>query len=263
MYNARLLYPYESRRLMVNKRIIHTKVYKTLIALPALMASLFLAACDNSNSIQFAAQVPNVGLTPSSESDSSKPASNASNESPLANSRGKVFGLSMGTPLAQLDNIWFIKKNDMYIGFPPERSDLFSRYGIIASKKSGLCDIFAMTSDMEIDNTGDKTRDKVDEIAKILAIKYGAPSQKIETPREGPQAINPAFWSLSLSKGEARYGYAWKSVENGTALPSDLESITIMAFGVDAKTSRANLRYSFKNTKSCEADLVVEKAAML
>jgi hypothetical protein len=181
-----------------------------------------------------------------------------------AASHAKIFGLFMGMPLAQLEReLSFKKEDDMYVGIPPEQSDLFGKYGVIATKKSGLCDVVAMTSEIKIDDAGDQVKSKVDEIAKVLEIKYGHPSQKIATLKAGYTVERPKYWALDLSEGAVSYGYVWKSGEKGTALPGDLDSVTVMAFGFNVMTARANLQYSFKNTSSCKADIRADKAAKL
>jgi hypothetical protein len=223
---------------MDRKRIGNSRGRNALIAVPALTLLLTLAV-----SVPTAAQMSDSGA---------------------AASRNKVFGLSMGMPLAQLENtLSFKKENDMYVGVPPEPSDVFNKYGAIATRKSGLCDVVAMTADIAVDNVGDQVKNKVDEIAKILEVKYGHPSQKIATLEAGFTRERPQYWALNLSKGAVSYGYVWKSGEKGVTLPGDFESITVMAFGTTYETARANLQYTFKNTQSCEADIRTEKAAKL
>lgn len=179
-------------------------------------------------------------------------------------SHGKVFGLTMGMPLAQLENEMAFKRDgDMVVGLPPEPSELFDKYSVIATRQSGLCDVIGMTSKIKIDDFGDQIKTKVDEMAKTLEVKYGPPSLKISTNRNASHPDDFRYWGLSFFKGAESYGYVWKSGEKGVKLPHDFETVSIMAFSTAYEEARADVKYAFKNTESCTTDIRTDKAAKL
>ena len=241
---------------MVGERIVNSVGRGASVIASSSVVLLMLCVCGEGNAVATPAQAKNS--VPTSEWGGAVNASHAKKK------YGNVFGLGMGMSVDALQNeLSFKAEKGMYVGLPPEPSDLFNKYGVVATRKSGACSVTAMTSDIEINDPGTQIKRQVDEIAEVLKVKYGVPTRKVDFIREGGGADDPSYWSMHLEHESVSYGYVWTSGENGLTLPNDLDSIAVTAVGLSMHTARANLQYNFKNAKSCEEDIRIEKSSKL
>ncbi|HBI70685.1 MAG TPA: hypothetical protein DDZ22_17270 [Massilia sp.] len=136
-------------------------------------------------------------------------------------------------------------------------------YAVLATPETGVCRIMASANVSVVNGSGDQIKEKVDQLAELMATKYGKHSSKTNYLGEDVYRRNPQYWMMALKEDSAIYGYTWKTGKTEVALPTDIDRIEISAGATQSDSGWAQIRYTFKNMDSCMKDSKNRKAASL
>lgn len=143
--------------------------------------------------------------------------------------KSSPFGIAQGASIKSL-NIIRAYNGSQYVVTPPIKNLNFVKYIVLATPKSGVCAIFALSEDYK---SADDIKTKFDSIVRLLSI-YGK-SHTVKFSSEWP-----------ISDLTARYfPVEWK-----TALPNGLGSIVVEPIKRDS-TYKIEVSYIYRNFKSC------------
>lgn len=176
------------------------------------------------------------------------------------------FGLAASMPVAELTRLDFkpMESNStIYTGIAPKPMEGIDDYAVLATPETGVCRIMANTNISVVNGSGDQIKERVDQLAELVATKYGKHSSKIDFVGEDVYRRNPEYWMMALKEDSAVYGYTWKTGKTATALPEDVDRIEISAGAVRTDGGWAQIRYTFKNIDACNSDNKKRKAASL
>ena len=176
------------------------------------------------------------------------------------------FGLAgkMSTAeLARLDFKPLSFNPSLYKGVAPRPMEGINDYVVLATPEAGVCRIMANADVSVVNGSGDQIKEKVDQLAELMATKYGKRSSKTDFANQDVYRRNPEFWMMALTEDSVAYGYTWEAGKTETALPDDLQSIEIFAGATQIRSGWAQIRYNFKNIKDCQESAKKRKAANL
>ncbi|MGO4743097.1 hypothetical protein [Serratia quinivorans] len=146
-------------------------------------------------------------------------------------------------------------------GFVPKKNAYFENYGLVISPEVGLCQIRAISKDLNTDSHGLVLKSKVEEISESLTSIYG--NRKInDVLLPGSIWKDPRDWMMGLLKEERFFGSEWKGTK-AQPLKSDLQSIVIQAMAASGDTGRVYLKYNFKNIDACRKEEEKQKSSSL
>ena len=230
--------------------------------------ALLLAACGVLSGCQKqAASTPAATRTAPATTPEKAAAAPASPTLAVASKTyGGPFGLAASMPVAELARLDFkpIEANStIFTGTAPKPMEGIDDYAVLATSETGVCRIMANANLSVVNGSGDQIKARVDQLAELMATKYGKHSSKIDYVGEDVYRRNPEYWMMALKEDSAVYGYTWKTGKTETALPADVDRIEISAGAMRTDSGWAQIRYTFKNMDSCTADNKKRKAASL
>jgi hypothetical protein len=155
------------------------------------------------------------------------------------------FGLEMGMTLAQLKSVTgsdpeFVQ-DDLYKVDPPNKNSMFEGYAVRIDGTYGLYMIKAVGKDIETNGYGAAVQIAFDQLLASIERTYGK-YEKTDELLRGSIWNDPDDWMMALRRNE-RYLLASWNRENGSTLPSDLESITIGASALSSSRGYVSLDY--------------------
>jgi hypothetical protein len=176
------------------------------------------------------------------------------------------FGLASAMPVAELVRLDF-KPTDfnptIFVGPAPKPMEGIDEYAVVATPETGSCRILARANVPLVNDTGDQVKQRVDQLAELMATKYGKHSSKTDLVTQDVYRRNPEFWMMALKEDSAAYGYTWKAGKTQQALPADIDYIEITALAVETKSAWVSVKYTFKNFDACAKETKKRKAASL
>jgi hypothetical protein len=176
------------------------------------------------------------------------------------------FGLSHEIPFAEIENLKFKRMtsgSSVFTGQPPKPMDGVDEYFLIATPESGVCRISARANVEKVNATGDQLRAKVDQMAEMMAFKYGKHSDKMHYFSQDVYRRNSQFWMMGLSEDSIAYVYTWESKKTSQPLSENLDSIEVMAGAGSTDSGWVSIRYTYKNFDACAKDEKKRKASNL
>lgn len=176
------------------------------------------------------------------------------------------FGLAGSMSVEELKKLDFKQSGsdpDIFRGMVPKHLEGVSTYTVLATPKSGLCRVRAMVTVETVNGSGDQLRQKVDELADMMSIKYGKHSSKSTYIGQDVYRRNPQYWMMGLKEESVEYAYRWQAGKASQPLPTDLEDIEIMAVGSSSDSGYAAIQYTFRNFEDCMKEIETRKAANL
>lgn len=176
------------------------------------------------------------------------------------------FGLGTTMSLADLTQLGF-KQTDyapnLFVGTAPKPMEGIEEYKVMATPKAGACRIIARAPVSLVNDTGDQVKEKADQLAELMATKYGKHSSKTDFVTQDVYRRNPEFWMMALKEDSAVYGYTWEAGKTQPQLPADIKYIEIRALAVETKSAWVSIKYTFKNFDDCAKEAKKHKAANL
>lgn len=173
------------------------------------------------------------------------------------------FGLAGSMPVAELERMGFkvgSKSSNLYFGSPPKPLQDASSYGVVATPGAGACRIIAHVDVSVVNGAGDQLKEKTDQLAELMGVKYGKYSDKVEYIKQDVYRRNPQYWMMGLKEDSVVYAYDWEAGKTEKPLPSDLENIEVVASTVDTDSGYVLIKYTFKNFPQCQKEMNARKA---
>lgn len=164
------------------------------------------------------------------------------------------FGLEQGASLEQLRGLITLKEVTPFVystSKVPNGHVAFDDYRLLVTPKQGLCKIVAWTPSISSSAYGDGIKTKFSTLFDALTSKYGN-SKKFDFLRSGSIWDEPRDWMMGLAKGDRTLNAYWDAEEK-SALPEDIQSITLQAAAVSSDIGIVSLTYEFKNFGDCSA----------
>lgn len=203
---------------------------------------------------------PSIGAVDSSKSASPKPVES------IKKQYSGPFGLAGGISIEELEKMGFKSVEtspEVFSGMPPKPLDGFKEYFVIALPEIGLCRIRADHNIDVVNGSGDQLKSKADQVAEMMAVKYGKHSTKVVYISKDVYKRNPEFWMLGLKEESVFYAYDWTSGKTQQPLPDDLENIEISARATDIQSGYISIHYTYKNFKDCKSAMKKKQASSL
>lgn len=176
------------------------------------------------------------------------------------------FGLAMGILPAELTDTFGFKNTpdrpSQFDGSPPKPVPDFDSYFAMATPGQGICILGALQQIGVVNATGDQLRERVDNVAEMLKIKYGEYTEKIDFANQDVYRRNSQFWMMALTEGAREYAYSWRAKRNKT-LPNNIRTIEVFARAHEMNSGVVVIKYYFENEEKCQAEKRVQKAANL
>ena len=244
-----------SRERYGTRRCRPRDVMKKLLMLAAVSAAL--AGCQKQS--QPTGVQTSTGEKPSAPS--ALPAASTS-----AKTYDGPFGLASALTIADLERLGFKGAggtSNLYFGTPPKPLPDAGTYAVVATPGIGACRIIAKVDIKVVNDTGDQLKEKTDQLAELMAMKYGKYSDKVDYIKQDVYRRNPQFWMMGLKEESILYAYDWSAGKTDKPLPGDLENIEI---GADADTTSSGyvtIKYTFKNFSACRKEMDTRKADSL
>lgn len=178
------------------------------------------------------------------------------------------FGLAMGIPPSELVGSFQFKQPtsdspNVYEGQPPKAVDGFDTYYVFATNEQGICRIMAVEDVGVVNDSGMQLKEKVDELAETLGLKYGKHTKKYDFSTQDVYRRNPEFWMMGLREGAVAYAYDWESGKNNLLLPNDISSIEVSANSTRSNSGWVRVMYVFKNSLKCDVQIKKRKSSNL
>ena len=166
------------------------------------------------------------------------------------------FGLTMGETVTQIRARGVSLKPQSGSTFStsslPSGNKLFDDYRLLIAPKSGLCKIVAWISEIVDTPYGDSTKNKYSALYSALTAKYGN-SKSFDFLRADSIWTGSREWMMSLYKEERILSAFWDA-EEGSRLPKNIQSISLVAHGSSSSTAMISVSYEFNNLDSCRAE---------
>lgn len=173
------------------------------------------------------------------------------------------FGLAGAMSVAELERMGFKSMSEapnLYIGKPPKPFADAENYAVLATPKTGVCRIMTRVSVPVVNGSGDQLKEKTDQLAETMAVKYGKYSEKVDYIKQDVYRRNPQFWLMGLREDSVVYAYDWSAGKTTKPLPGDLENIEIVAESSSTDSGEVVIKYTFANFKDCRKDMQAKKA---
>lgn len=223
---------------------------KTVLFFTVAVAAL--AGCNKQNS----SSVPEQNSQPGTKAE-------AAPAPVVAKTYDGPFGLAGGMPVAELERLGFRSSADapgLFLGKPPKPLSGAESYAVVATTNAGACRIATRISVPVVNGQGDQLKEKVDQLAETMAIKYGKYSDKVDYIKQDVYRRNPQFWLMGLREDSVLYAYDWSAGKTSKPLPGNLENIEIAAESSSTDSGEVVIRYTFANFKDCRKDMQTKKA---
>lgn len=164
------------------------------------------------------------------------------------------FGLASGMPVAELTALGFKPVEGhpgLFRGSVPKPIDGANEYIVLATTETGVCRINARANVPVVNGSGDQVKAKVDQLAEIMAVKYGKHSTKETYISQDVYRRNQQYWMMGLQEDSVLYGYLWEAGKTALPLPQDMKAIEITAGASSAEAAWASIQYTFNNFDAC------------
>lgn len=179
---------------------------------------------------------------------------------------GGPFGLEGSITIAELERMGFKSQSDqpdLFIGTPPRPLVDAESYAVTASPSAGVCQIMARIPLSLVNGSGDQLKEKADQLAEAMQVKYGKYSSKVDYAKHDVYKRNPDHWLEGLLADSVVYAYDWEVGKTAKPLPSDLEKIEIDTGTSGIYSGFVLIKYTYKNFAACRKDREVRKADSL
>ena len=143
----------------------------------------------------------------------------------------------------------------------PKKNNLFESFGLVISPNVGLCQIRAITHDINTDSYGLELKSQFDDLAGSITAIYGN-GKKGDFLYPGSIWDRPQDWLSGLVKQERVYMQEW-SGPNDTMNKNEIKSIILSAKGKNTSQGYIVLQYSFKNNSKCQEEIENSKKSSL
>lgn len=176
------------------------------------------------------------------------------------------FGLASGMPISELTRLGFKPVEThpgVFTGTAPKPVQGVTEYIVLATPKAGVCRLNARVDVPVVNGSGDQVKSKVDQLAELVAVKYGKHSGKEDYISQDVYRRNPQYWMLGLQENSVFYTYAWQSGKTQQPLPSDMKAIEVAANASATDRAWASIQYTFTNFDACLRENQERKAANL
>jgi hypothetical protein len=91
----------------------------------------------------------------------------------------------------------------------PEPDPRFISYTVIATERSGVCSVSAVTADIATDPSGAALRRKVDELADAITAQFGGQVKKFDQIKPYTEIPPSDSWMGTMAGGQRDYIYIW------------------------------------------------------
>jgi len=176
------------------------------------------------------------------------------------------FGLAGGMPIAELTQLGFKPVGShpgIFTGTAPKPIDEVTEYIALATPDAGVCRINARVNIPVVNGSGDQVKSKVDQLAEIMAVKYGKHSGKEDYISQEVYRRNPQYWMMGLQEDSVFYVYSWQSGKTQQQLPNGLQAIEVAANASSLDKAWASIQYTFTNFDACLQENQKRKASNL
>lgn len=176
------------------------------------------------------------------------------------------FGLAGRMSIQELERLGFKPmpdRPDLFLGTPPKPLQDAESYAVMASPNVGVCRIMARVPVPVVNGSGDQLKEKADQLADVMQVKYGKYSSKVEYARQDVYRRNPQFWMMGLKEDSVAYAYDWEAGKTTQPLPADLETIEIDTSASDITSGYVVIKYTYKNLDACRKEREKRKANSL
>lgn len=174
------------------------------------------------------------------------------------------FGLASSIPIEELEQMGFKKisgrPDAFFFGTPPKPLQDAEEYAVVATPVAGSCRIIAHIDVPVVNGSGDQLKAKTDQIAEMMALKYGKYSDKVDYIKQGAYRDNPEFWMLGLKEESIYYAYDWTAQKTSKPLPAELENIEVAADAIRISSGYVTIKYTFKNFDACHKEIEAKKS---
>ncbi|ENC8480408.1 hypothetical protein ABK514_002684 [Escherichia coli] len=143
----------------------------------------------------------------------------------------------------------------------PKKNNLFETFGLLISPDVGLCQIRAVTYDINTDSYGLELKSQFDDLAASITAIYGN-GKKEDFLYPGSIWDRPQDWLSGLVKQERVYMQEW-SGPNDAMNKNEIESIIMNTKGKNTSQGYIVLQYSFKNNSKCQEEIENSKKSSL
>jgi len=176
------------------------------------------------------------------------------------------FGLAGAISVAELERLGFKdagRASNLYFGKPPKPLSDAGTYAVLATPAAGACRIMAHVDVKVVNGSGDQLKEKTDQLAELMAVKYGKHSDKVDYVKEDVYRRNRQFWMMGLKEESILYAYDWSAGKTEKPLPVDLENIEVAADTDSISSGYVAIKYTFKNFPACRKEIDARKANSL
>lgn len=170
------------------------------------------------------------------------------------------FGLEMGQSLDGLD----VSQQDelpsgLYMAHAlPKSHSAFQVYFLKTSPETGLCQIQAVSKDINASAYGIELKRKFEEIRDQISKVYGN-ADTSDFLRYGSIWNEPREWMTAVRKKQRVLQASWDQ-ESGADLKDGITLILLTTSVKSSDTGNLYLQYEFSNTPACEAALAKEES---
>lgn len=169
-----------------------------------------------------------------------------------ADARDGPFGFEMGQSIRDVVGAEKIDAPGLYrVNSPPKSHSDFEAIILEAYPDTGICKIRGIGRDLLGDGAGASIRGKVDDLAKALETKYGAP-RKSDRCIADRIKCDPSFWMMTLDDNERVYAYLWESQSEGMKA-ANIGEIAVGAAATNIQDSYPILEFYSADASACEA----------
>jgi hypothetical protein len=168
------------------------------------------------------------------------------------------FGLEMGMKLAQLPGDPKSLDGGFYkLTKVPKPHSSFESYVVRIAPSTGVCWIKGIGVDITTNSYGMELKSAFEKLRGKLDSAYGKSNL---SDLLLPNSIwnEPNDWMMGLIKKERLLAAQWGS-KYGSKLPSDIESITLVAFPSGRSKGYLSLEYSGVKEDACDAELAAKE----
>lgn len=164
------------------------------------------------------------------------------------------FGLEMGMTKEQMKALgisltpdpkspdWYITKRT------PKGLEEFEEYHLWISPAAGLCKLYAIGRDVELNAFGDRLKTEFSEIREMLVQVYGAP-EDYDFLRKGSIWDDPEEWAMSIVQEERMLASIWTDDKN--KLKDSIQAIKLEGHALKLSEGYLTLAYEFTNHNRC------------
>lgn len=134
----------------------------------------------------------------------------------------------------------------------PKPNSSFAQFAVVISPTAGLCQIRAVSKDIQSNSFGYQLKSSFDEMKESLTEVYGKPSL-MDTLIAGSIWREPKEWMMSLRQKERYLSVAWAS-NTASPLKYNLSEIEMDARASSSDVGYYMLQYTFNNWNVCESE---------